>query len=355
MADHIRNTGKYHDGYSDGFEPVESIDLSKINNFSDMMHAYCNASFGARRLGTACDVLEAMMKDKDCFVVLTLSGAMTVAKMGLVVCEMIERGYIDLIVSTGALQAHGMIEGSGMKHFKYHPGMNDKELYDAGYDRIYDTLELERNLDALELIVRVVLDAIPPNAHVGSRDITQRLGKHLHENFHGERGILKAAYEHNVPVIIPAFTDSEMGLDVAVNNLIRGETGKGPIVFDPFLDLNFYRDTIVAQDKIGIFTIGGGVPRNWAQQIGPYLEISQTRRGIKNGITKRFHYGVRICPDSVDWGGLSGCTYSEGTSWGKFVPESEGGRFAEVLCDATYVWPILIKALIERVPHKVRR
>src|SRR5262245_44184413 len=189
MVDHIRNTGKYHDGYSDGFEPVESIDLSKIETFSDMMRAFTSASFGARRMGDACDVLEAMARDPECFVVLTLSGAMTVAKMGLVVCEMIERGYVDLIVSPGAPHAHGMIEGSEMKHFKYRPRMNDKELYDAGYDRIYDTLELERNLDALELIVRVVLDAIPPNAHVGSRDITHRLGAHLAQHFAGQRGI----------------------------------------------------------------------------------------------------------------------------------------------------------------------
>ncbi len=100
-------------------------------------------------------------------------------------------------------------------------------------------------------------------------------------------------------------------------------------------------------DRTGI-TLGGGVPRNWAQQIGPYLDLLQKRAGIGDGLV-RFQYGVRICPEPTHWGGLSGCTYSEGVSWGKFVPEAEGGRFAEVYADATTVWPLLIKAVLEEL------
>ena len=81
--------------------------------------------------------------------------------------------------------------------------------------------------------------------------------------------------------------------------------------------------------------------------MGPYLEAIHPRFGDKSEL-RRFNYGVRICPEPVHWGGLSGCTYSEGVSWGKFVPKNEGGQWAEVLCDATIAWPILIKALIER-------
>ena len=114
------------------------------------------------------------------------------------------------------------------------------------------------------------------------------------------------------------------------------------------------------QKKLGIFTIGGGVPRNWAQQVGPYLDLIRWRileKGKKESYFakegdpyfKRFNYAVRICPEPVYWGGLSGCSYSEGVSWGKFVPENEGGRFAEVLSDATIVWPIILKAVMERM------
>lgn len=348
----IRDTQTYHDGHQDGLEPVRAIDITKIHSFADMLRAYQSASFGARRVGDALEVMEAMANDKECFVVCTLSGAMTVAKMGLVLCEMIERGYIDMIISTGALQAHGMIEGSGMDHFKYAPGMNDVELFNKGYDRVYDTLELEQNLNDLELLVRDILNGVEGGIPIGSKDICKVLGQQLAERFPNQRGILKSAYENDVPVIIPAFTDSELGLDIMVHNIARERNGHKKLAFDPFCDLDFYATSVKDQKHLGIFTIGGGVPRNWAQQIGPYLEIKQHRLGEEDGRTQRFRYGVRICPEPENWGGLSGCSYSEGMSWGKFVPVAEGGRYAEVPVDATVVWPILIKALTEVVPEK---
>ncbi|HNI18621.1 MAG TPA: deoxyhypusine synthase family protein, partial [Nitrospira sp.] len=122
-------------------------------------------------------------------------------------------------------------------------------------------------------------------------------------------------------------------------------------VFNPYLDLNHYAEEVLGSTRLGIFTIGGGVPRNWAQQVAPYIEISNTRLGL-NVEPPRFHYGVRICPEPDYWGGLSGCTYQEGISWGKFVPPAEGGRFAEVLSDATLVWPLLMVGLLERFAAK---
>ncbi|MGW8223710.1 MAG: deoxyhypusine synthase family protein, partial [Syntrophobacteria bacterium] len=108
---------------------------------------------------------------------------------------------------------------------------------------------------------------------------------------------------------------------------------------------------VIKEKRLGIFTIGGGVPRNWAQQVSPYLEILEERCGSSFPI-KKFRYGVRICPEPAYWGGLSGCTYSEGVSWGKFVSPEDGGRFAEVLCDATVAWPFLIKAVKQRLDKK---
>jgi deoxyhypusine synthase len=116
--------------------------------------------------------------------------------------------------------------------------------------------------------------------------------------------------------------------------------------FNPYLDLNSYTRNVMSAKTLGIFTIGGGVPRNWAQQAGPYMEITNVRVGTAF-TPPRFKYGVRICPEPDYWGGLSGCTYSEGVSWGKFVAREEGGRFAEVLSDATLVWPLLVQGLLE--------
>ena len=301
-----------------------------------------------------------MIQDKDCLKVLTLSGAMTVAKMGLVICDMIENNYVDVIISTGALMAHGFIEAAGMQHFKYEPGqMDDIELYEKGYDRVYDTLELEKNLDDAEVIIRHVLNSFPPGTKVCSHVLNRELGRYLSTHTNG-RGVLKSAFEKNVPVFIPAFTDSEFGLDFALFNRRKKMSGKEGLQYDPFLDLEEYTDRVFKSKKLGIFTIGGGVPRNWAQQVGPYLDIIRSRiynqpgfRGKEfvNGspYNKKFSYAVRICPEPVHWGGLSGCTYSEGISWGKIVPKSKGGMHAEVFSDATIAWPMIIKAVEERL------
>ena len=335
------------DGFSDGLVPTESIELSQAKTVSDLLDQMSRTAFGGRRLGEAAEVLEAMIRDEDCYVVGTFAGAMTVAKQGLILCDMIEQGMLQCVVSTGALMTHGLVNSVGMQHFKYNEGMDDTELYEKGYNRVYDTLELEGNLDDTELIVREVLAKLPEGTEMSSVLICRELGRYLSENTEG-RGILRSAYEHDVPVFIPAFTDSELGVDVAITNRLRQRQGLARRVYDPFLDLEDYTARILAAPKIGIFTIGGGVPRNWAQQVGPYLDSIGKRVG-EGGALKRFHYGVRLCPEPDHWGGLSGCSYSEGISWGKFVPPAEGGRYAEVPVDATIGWPILIKAVQERM------
>ena len=105
-----------------------------------------------------------MVADPDCFVVGTFSGAMTIAKMGLVLADMIEHRMLDAVVSTGALMAHGFVEASGRTHFKYDPAMDDRELYYRGYNRVYDTLELEQNLDDIFHILVGVLETVDPGA-----------------------------------------------------------------------------------------------------------------------------------------------------------------------------------------------
>ncbi len=345
-----RDSSKYATGFSDNLQPLDALELSKVKNFDDMAKAMSKTSFGGRSLGEAADVLYEMASDKDCFVVGTFSGAMTVAKMGLLICDMIDKGMLNAVVSTGALMTHGFVESIGMRHFKYNPKMNDSLLYEKGYDRVYDTLELEKNLDDTEEIVTKVLDKVDKSEVLSSYKITSFLGKYLSENVDG-RAILKSAYSKKVPVYIPAFTDSELGLDLGIYMKKQAIKGEKPFQFNPFLDLEHYTEQIKNAKKIGIFTIGGGVPRNWAQQIAPYLDIIDKRIGHGGGY-KKFHYGVRICPEPAHWGGLSGCTYSESVSWGKFVPESEGGKFAEVLSDATIAWPIILKAVMERMEKK---
>lgn len=343
-----RQPEDYGTGYSDNMEPLTALDLSKCKTVDDLVSAMGNTSFGGREVGEAADVLEMMVRDKKCFKVLTLSGAMTIAKMGLVVCDMIDLGMVNAVVSTGALITHGFVETVGGRHFKYKSGtMDDKQLYHKGYNRVYDTLELEKNLDDTEKVVEAVLEDWPKDKELYSSELNRRLGEYLVKNTSG-RGILKSAFQKNVPVYIPAFTDSEMALDVGTYRRRQILRNEAPLKYNPYYDLEDYTERVLKSEKLGIFTIGGGVPRNWAQQVGPYLDIIESRVGTGGGF-KRFHYAVRICPEPAHWGGLSGCTYSEGVSWGKFVPESEGGKQVEVIEDATVAWPLVVKAVMERL------
>jgi deoxyhypusine synthase len=339
-----------HDPVKDKLRPIFPLDLSKIRTIDDLVRAMGDTAYTARQVGDAADVLEAMARDKDCFVVMTLAGALTVGKMGLVFCDLIESGIVKAIVSTGALMAHGLVEATGLSHFRYDSSkMDDKELFEAGYNRVYDSLEPETNLDHVEEVVDHILEKWDAEDVVCSWKLHRKIGEFLKKQ-EGGRGILKSAYEHNVPVFVPAFSDSELGIDFALHKMARQQSKRPLLRFDPFEDFETFADTMLATKRMGIFTIGGGVPRNWSQQFGVYAEL-MARRGYKKLPLKRYNYGVRICPEPVHWGGLSGSTYTEAVSWGKFVPPEEGGRFAEVFEDATVALPLVVGAVLQRIGY----
>ena len=342
---------KLHDPVSDKLIPLAPLDLTQIKSIDGLVRAMSKTAFTGRQLGEAADVLEAMARDKDAFVVMTLAGAMTVAKQGLIIADLIDRGIVNAIVSTGALMAHGLVEATGRAHFRHNPDLSDEELYEAGYNRVYDTLEPEQNLDDVERVMHAVFSGWDADDVMCSYKLNRAIGAHLAKHAKGQRGILKSAYENNVPVFVPAFSDSELGLDYALTNRERDKKGKPRFRFDPFLDLEHFAATLLAQKRLGIFTIGGGVPRNWSQQFGPFIELRH-RRGGEDLPLKRYHYGLRICPEPVYWGGLSGSPYSEAVSWGKFVPPAEGGKFGEVFVDATVGLPLIVAAVFERLENK---
>jgi deoxyhypusine synthase len=312
-------------------------------------------AFGARQLGQAYHVLKEMAADESCKIVVTVSGAMTVAKMGRVLCDMIDSGLAHAVVTTGAIMSHGLSEAIGCVHYKHDPRHSDAQLYEWGYNRVYDTLEMEANLCRAQETVSEVLAGMDWSQPTCSHRLNREIGRRLVDQ--GQMpSILGCAFQKQIPVYIPAFTDSELGLDVATHFLAHGNAKQHEAdpaaffstvpAFNPFLDLYDYAQQILSAERIGIVTIGGGVPRNWAQQVGPFVDIINMRLGTSFEVP-RFHYGVRICPEPVHWGGLSGCTYSEGVSWGKFASVEEGGRFAEIHCDATIAWPLLIAAVLE--------
>jgi deoxyhypusine synthase len=289
-----------------------------------------------------------MVRDEECKVVLTLSGAMTIAKQGLIICEMIERGWVQAVVSTGALMCHGLVETAGMLHFKADPSMSDETLFDKGYNRVYDTIELEQNLDDTERLMAKVLGGIPDGETMCSHKLNRLIGRHLAPAARGAGRCSRPSATTCRSTCRPSPTASSASTSRPTTTAGR-LAGKPPIAYDPFLDLEDFRTRVDAHETWGIFTIGGGVPRNWAQQVAPYIDILGKRLPQMRRPLRRYKYAVRICPEPAHWGGLSGCDYSESVSWGKIVPRSEGGRWAEVKADATIAWPLVVKAVMERV------
>src|SRR5260370_42103217 len=205
MAKQKGPTGRdLHDPVKDRLRATFPLDLSKICTVNDLVRAMSDTAFTGRQVGDAVDVLEAMARDKDCFVVMRLSGALTVAKMGLVFCDLMESGIVHAIVSTGALMAHGLVEATGHSHFRYDAKMDDKELFHAGYNRVYDSLEPEVNLDHVEKVVEHVLMAWDPEDVVCSYKLHRRIGEYLVQHSPG-RGILESACQPHVPVVVPPF------------------------------------------------------------------------------------------------------------------------------------------------------
>ena len=298
----------------------------------------------AAQVARGAKALEAMINDKNCVRFLTISGAMTVGKMDLIIADMIELGFIHAISSTGALMAHGLVSSIGLKHYKYDPKFNDTDLARRKLNRVTDTLEPETNLDTVEEVIGKVIAKINGKEMLSPTALNKLIGKYLTENFPNDRGILKSAYLHGVPVFVPAFVDSELGNDIYIHNIKRRRRGQKPILMDLERDNKELIRLVTGAKRFGIFSIGGGVPRNNVQNVAPLIEIINERLGPTFPI-RRFSYGVRICPDKPHFGHLSGCTYSENESWRK---ADKNGIYAEMLADATQVWPLLVKYVMER-------
>jgi deoxyhypusine synthase len=298
----------------------------------------------AAQVARGAKALEAMTGDKQCVRFLTVSGAMTVGKMDLVICDMIEHGLIHAVSSTGALMAHGLVSSIGLKHYKYNPRYDDTELARRKLNRVTDTLEPETNLDTVEEVIGRVIEEIDGNQPLSPTELNRLIGRYLAEHYPEERGILKSAYLHNVPVFVPAFVDSELGNDIYIHNMKRRSEKKMPILMDLERDSTELIKLVTGSKRFGIFTVGGGVPRNNVQNVAPLIEIINERLG-PTFPNRRFHYGVRICPDKPHFGHLSGCTYSENESWRK---ADKDGIYAEMIGDATQVWPFLVKYILEK-------
>ncbi len=301
----------------------EPLNLADIHSVDDLVRAMSRTASTGRQLGLAADVLEAMARDQDCFVVLTLAGASPASGQGLIIAELIERGIANAIVSTGDLIAHRLTD------------------------------EPARRTDVVQRAMESVLETWDHNETVCSYKLNHSIGAQLAE-LDGENSILRAAYHKGVPVFVPAFADSELGLVIALANRLRESTGRHKLRFDPFEDLEHFAATLLRQNRLGLFSIGGGVAGQWSQQVWPFIELRHRRMG-ENVPLKRYHYAVRICPERTPMVALPDGTSVDLNAARQFVPASEGGRFGEAFLDATVGLPLIVAAVLARIgPHEAK-
>lgn len=317
--------------------PVRPIDVRGCHTADDYLSAFSKMSFQARRLGECLGVMEDMARDPECTRVLTVSGALVPAGLGGVIAAMIEEGLVDIVISTGANVTHDLLEGAGEHHYRGREDADDERLKELEINRIYDTFVTEKSYMAMENWMDRLLDDLPEKVYTPSV-LLEYLGLHVP----GETSFVRAAADRKVPVFVPAFSDSELALNLVIYNESRGKN----IRVDELKEIRVFAELLGARERAGVIILGGGVPRNWAQQIFPYLEHLERVQGKK--VHLGYHYGVRIGTDIPHHGGLSGSTFQEAVSWGKYKMKSTR---ASLLCDITIALPLLVGALLERLEN----
>src|SRR5262245_66199192 len=239
---------------------VEHIDI-KRHNVVPMVEAMKSMAYSARDLARAADILDRMVRDQDCGIIVCLAGSLMSAGLKQVIIDMIQNRMLDAIVSTGAnIVDQDFFEALGFKHYvavdQLKSGMYDGMLRDYQLDRIYDTLIDEEELRICDETVKRIADGLPPRPY-SSRELIQEMGRHLDDGAAKAESIVQAAYRHGVPIFCPAFSDCSAGLGIVAPYHER--RGQAKTSFDSAKD--FYELTQIKLHKqvTGLFMLGGGV------------------------------------------------------------------------------------------------
>ena len=296
-------------------------------------------AFNAGRLSEACQIFSEKMlaPENDVTIGLTIAGAMTPAGLGGCVIEMMERGLVDFVISTGANLYHDLHYALNFTLRRGSPFLNDVELYEEGVIRIYDvlfpaTVLLETDAYIRDFIVRSGL-----NEPVATSEFHYRLGRDLLERFPGceEHSVVARAAIDGVPLYTSSPGDSSIGMNIAYHELMN----KSRFMIDPNKDVNEICAIVLAGKQNGCVILGGGSPKNFYLQAQPTLwEVYGIPKGGND-------YFIQITTDQVVWGGLSGATPAEAVSWGKVNP----GVLPDTVvayCDSTIAFPIFCEYAI---------
>lgn len=277
---------------------------------------------GAGKIGEAARLAAEMFKAPDYTVFLTLAGPMVPAGFKIVIADLIEKGYVDVLVTTGANMVHDMVEALGYKHVVGTFAAEDRKLRGKKIGRIGDVYIEQEAFQTLEKWLFKVMETIPneERKQISATELLRGIGKQIQD----KDSILAAAARKNVPIICPALVDSIAGFQLWMFSQDR------TLHIDPLSDVKELMDKVYEAKKVGIIMLGGGVPKHFA------LFANTFREGVDAA--------VQITMDRPEPGGLSGASLEEAISWGKVKPK---GRAVTVICDATIAFPLIVAAALE--------
>lgn len=311
---------------------IKHIDITQFD-FAKLVDAMEHMAYSSRDLHRAAQIYDRMLRDPDCGIILCLAGSLVSAGLKKVFVDMIRNNMVDAIVSTGAnMIDQDFFEGLGFHHYiapeRYKAGMDDDTLRDLHIDRIYDTFIDEDELRICDDTTKQIFDNLKPRAY-SSRELFREFGRHLDRHGKNRESILLAAYEADVPIFAPAFSDCSAGFGLVAH--IAGKNGQPHVIWDGGRDFYELTQLKLHNPTTGIFMLGGGVPKNFTQDIVVAAEIL--------GHEAEMHrYAVQVTVADVRDGALSSSTLKEASSWGKVDTAFEQMVYAE----ATMAVPAIV-------------
>ena len=305
---------------------VEHIDITKFDA-REIISSMSKMSFVSRETANAADIYNEMLKDKDCTIFLTLAGSTSAAGCMHVYRDLVKYNMVDAIVATGAsIIDMDFFEALGFKHYQGSQFHDDTELRENYIDRIYDTYIDEDQLQMCDRIIGEIADTLEPRSYT-SREFIQEIGKYLKTNSKKKGSLIEMAYDNNVPIFCPAFTDSSAGFGLVMH---QERNPKNHITIDAIREFRELTEIKIRSEGSGLFMIGGGVPKNFIQDTVICAELLG-----KNVAMHKYAVQITVA-DSRD-GACSSSTLKEASSWGKVDVTKEQMVFAE----ATTVLPLI--------------
>lgn len=318
---------------------IRHIDITSFDS-RPIINSMRDMSFTSRETAQAADIFERMIRDHNSTMILTIAGSTSAGGCMQIYSDMVRYKLVDVIVASGATIADmDFFEAIGFNHYKGSQFIKDKELRHHYIDRIYDTFIDEDELQECDNTIKDIADNMKPGVY-SSREFIKEMGKYLIKNAVKKDSLIQTAYEKNVPIFCPAFSDSSAGFGLVKH---QWKNPDKHIVIDSVKDFRELTMIKMKAPVTGLFIIGGGVPKNFAQDtvvcaeiLGEYIPMHK--------------YAIQITVADARDGGCSGSTLKEASSWGKVDSAFEQMVYAE----ATSVLPLIVSYVYHQGSWKKR-